>query len=238
MLVTALGVLSLVLGTVIAWYALRSLVVVPKLLRADVTPPADIEPDNSFVVCRGTATATDDAVASPFTGTRCVGFEFAVSERQPGPLPPWFVASIDDGVSSIPFRLSGQAGDIDVNPPSRRFSLDTNATVIKAGSNETPPKRTQQFVEKHDRLNPVAGWISMIPGMGTRRYVERRIDPNEEYLIAGQTAQRNGKTELTGNLVITNKSLRQFVLSRLKRAAFPALVATFFVAVGGALLLV
>jgi len=44
------------------------------------------------------------------------------------------------------------------------------------------------------------------PGLGTRRYVERRIAPGEEYLIAGHTERQQNEILLEGDLVITDRS--------------------------------
>ncbi len=233
MLLTAFGAILLILGLAIDWYGLRPLVVLSKILRSETVTPSAVSADDTFVVCRGNATATETTIAGPFTGTRCLGFEFEVTERQPfGIGIPWFHAHLDDGVSAVPFCLQDEQDSLNVDPSSRRFALDTDSTVVTIGARETPPERIQQFVEKHDRLAPVASWLKQVPGLGTRRYVERRIDPDEEYIIAGQTESRQGEAVLAGDLVITDQSPRQLTTTRLQTAAFPLLVAVIFVCTG------
>jgi hypothetical protein len=238
MLLTLFGAALFALGLAMAWYGLRPLVVVSKLLRTDPVSPSAVPADDSFVVCRGTATPSEGTVAGPFTGERCLGFEFEVSERQPfGIGIPWFRAYVDDGVSALSFRLRDERGHVEVTPSSRRFSLDTDSTVITVGSRETPPERIQGFVDGRDRLSPVADWLTLIPGLGKRWYVERRIDPDEEYIVAGRTEVKQGKPTFSGDLVITDRSPREFALARLRAAAFPLLVSALFLGAGSFVIL-
>lgn len=233
MLVTVLGVVLLATGVAFGWYGLRPLVVLPKLLRTEPVTPSGVSTEDSFVVCRGTATAAKSTVAGPFTGTRCLGFEFEVTERQPFAVGiPWFRSYVDDGVATVPFRLQDDRGTLEVSPSSRRFSIDTESTVVTVGSREAPPERIQRFIDGRDRLSPVAGWLELIPGMGTRWYVERRIDPGEEYVMAGQVEREHGDTTLAGDLVITDKSPKQVAATRLKAAVFPLFIAVIFAAAG------
>ncbi|WP_096389832.1 hypothetical protein [Halopenitus persicus] len=236
MLLTVLGVGAVALGLAIAWYGLRPLLVVPRVLRSGPRDPSDVTADGSVAVCRGRAAASTGTVPAPFTGSPCLGFEFEVTERQPfGVGLPWFRAHLDDGVATRRFTLEGSGGGIDVAPSSKRFTLDTASTVVTVGTDETPPDRIRRFVDVRDGLAPVAGWIAAIPGLGARRYVERRIEPGTEYLIAGRTG-RTDRTEdelaLTGDLVITDRSPARFALVRLWNAALPTLVAAVFVGAG------
>lgn len=240
MLLTVLGAMLAGLGLAMGWYGLRPLAVVPKLLRTDPVAPSAVSSGaaDSFVVCRGTATPAESTAAGPFTGERCLGFEFEVSERQPfGIGIPWWFVHLDDGVATVPFRLQDDRGSVNVDPSSRRFSLDTGSTMLTVGARVTPPDRVREFVDGRADLPPVAGWLKLIPGMGTRRYVERRIDPGEEYVVARRTETRDGTTVLAGDLVISDRSLRGLVRARLKSALFPLFVASLFVWAGAVALL-
>lgn len=102
---TVFGFVLLALGGAIGWYGVRPLVVVPKLLRATVCDVGDIPADDAFVVCRGTVSETGESVQAPFTGSRCFGFEFEVTERQPfGIGIPWFQAHVVDGDRQFGFE--------------------------------------------------------------------------------------------------------------------------------------
>jgi len=233
MLYTVVGIGFVVLGLAIGWYGLRPLAVVPSVLRATVQDPSEVTESDSVIACRGVANRSSETLSAPFTGTRCLGFEFEVTERQPfGVGVPWFQAYLDDGVATRPFTLNGPAGSLNVVPSAKRFALDTESTVLTVGASETPPERIQRFVDARDELGPVAGWVQAVPGLGTRRYVERRIDPGETYLIAGPTKRQQGEVVLTGDLVITDRTPKRFTLARLRKAAFPTVIAVVFVVAG------
>lgn len=220
------------LGVAIGWYSLRPLVVLPQLLRSEVTEPSAVSTADDFVVCRGTATVSERTLAAPFTDRDCLGFEYEVTERQLfGGGLPWHQAYLDDGVATVPFSLTGEHGTVDVDPSTRRFSVDTDSTVITVGASETPPAKIQRFVDVRG-LRPVSSWLTAVPGLGSRRYIERRIDPDEEYVIAGHAEHRQGKLALTGDLVITNQSPRRLAVTRLWTATIPLLIAAVFVGIG------
>ncbi|MWV65519.1 hypothetical protein GRS48_11920 [Halorubrum sp. JWXQ-INN 858] len=233
MLLTLAGLGFVALGVAIGWYGLRPLAVVPSVLRANIRDPSEVTDTGAFVVCGGVGTVSSETVTAPFTGTRCLGFEFEVTERQPlGIGVPWFQAHLDDGVATRPFTLDGPTGTLHVVPAAKRFALDTESTVVTVGATEAPPERIQRFVDVRDGLGPVAGWVKAVPGLGLRRYVERRIDPGEEYLVAGRTERRQNETVLAGDLVITDRSPRRFAIARLRMAAFPTLIAAISIVAG------
>ena len=232
MLFTVFGIVFIALGLAIGWYGMRPLVVVPNLLRVTVEDPSEIS-EEGFVVCRGIASQSTETIRAPFTGTECFGFEVEVTERQPFGLGiPWFQTRLDDGVGTRPFTLDSPTGSLTVDPSTKRFALDTESTVITVGPNEPQPERIQRYVDRRERLEPVSEWLGLIPGLGTRRYIERRIDPGEEYLVAGRTDRQQGDIILAGDLVITDRSPRRFAITRLWTAAFPTLIALIFVGAG------
>ncbi|GAB7009114.1 hypothetical protein [Halorubrum trueperi] len=233
MLYTVVGGGFIALGLAIGWYGIRPLAVVKRVLRANVHDPNEVTDTGSFVVCRGVVNESSEILTAPFTGLRCLGFEFEVTERQPfGIGIPWFQAHLDDGVATRPFTLDGPTGSLDIVPSARRFALDTESTVITVNASETPPERIQRFVDVRDELEPVARWVRMFPGLGTRRYTERRIAPGEEYLVAGRTERQQNEVVLVGDLVITDRSPRRFAFTRLRSAVFPTVIALVFVAAG------
>jgi hypothetical protein len=233
MLYTVGGVGFIALGVAIGWYGLRPLTPVPRVLRATVQDPSEVTDAESVAVCRGVANESSETLSAPFTGSRCLGFEFEVTERQPfGIGVPWVRAHLDDGVATRPFTLDSPSGTLTVVPSAERFALDTESTVITVGAGETPPERIRRFVDVRDKLEPVARWMRLVPGLGTRRYVERRIDPGEAYLVAGHTERQQNEIVLAGDLTVTDRSPRQFALARAWRAVFPTVIALVFVGVG------
>ncbi|AUX09301.1 E3 Ubiquitin ligase [Halalkaliarchaeum desulfuricum] len=233
MLYTIVGLGFIAIGFAIGWYGVRPLMVVPSVLRATVQAPSEVTESDSFVVCQGIANKSSETITAPFTGMRCLGFEFEVTERQAfGVGVPWFQVHLDDGVATHPFTLDDPAGGLIVVPSSKRFVLDTESTVFTVDATESLPERIQRFVDVRDGLEPVAGWVRAVPGLGARRYIERRIDPGEEYLIAGVTKRQQNEIVLTDNLVITDRSPRWFALARLRRATFPTVIALVLVVAG------
>lgn len=238
MLLTVLGGATLLLGLAMGWYGLRPLAVVPKLLGTEVRKPGSLRATGEFVVCRGRATVDGETLSAPFTGTECLGLEFEVTERQPFGIGwPWIAAHLDDGVATVPFALAGERGDVHVDPSPRRFGLEVDDTVVKVGADETPPDRIRRFLEARGGLPDTPEWFRSIPGLGTRRYVERRIDPGEEYVVAGRIERRDGDVAFGGDLVIADRSPASVVRGRLLAAAFPLLVSVAFLVAGGWLLL-
>jgi len=115
------------------------------------------------------------------------------------------------GSGSRGFRpISTAGGDASVHP--QRSGRDSRCRPIRQTVRarygidchhrrwqETPPERIQRFVDVRDELEPVARWVRIILGLGTRRYVERRIAPGEEYLIAGHTERQQNEILLEGD---------------------------------------
>ncbi|ATW89239.1 hypothetical protein halTADL_2507 [Halohasta litchfieldiae] len=232
MWVVALSIVFVGLGLAVGWFGLRPLTVVVPLVRNEVQDPSAVSESDGFVVCRGTATENGESFAAPFTGRDCLGFEFEVTERQLAWIGlPWSNNHLDDGVATTPFALDGAYGTVAVDPSSRRFSLDTESAVISVDSHETPADRIQRFLDVRE-IQPVARWLAAIPLFGTRRFIERRVDPGEEYVIAGRVEHRQGTMAFTGDLVITDQSPRQLAVTRLWSSMFPLLIAAVFVGSG------
>ena len=237
MWITAITVVIVLVGLAIGWVALRALAVVPRLVRSEIQEPSTVS-EGPFVVCRGTATEGDEGpITAPFTGRECLGFEFAVTERQLSTVgAPWSHEYLDDGVATTTFELDDEHGFVAVDPSPRCFSLEAEPTVITVGTKETPPNRIQRFLNVRD-LPPVARWPAVLPFFGSRRFVERRIDPGEAYLVAGSVDHRAGRPMFMGDLVISDRSPRRIALGRLRSAVLPLVVAVVFVGTGVANLL-
>lgn len=233
---TVVGSLLVVAGLGFAWYGFRPLVVLPRLLRAEVVAPSGVSADSSFAVCRGRAESAGESLDAPFTGARCLGVEYEISERQltPSEIPlTW--TRLDDGVATVPFDLRGDAGRVRVDPESRRFSLDAEGETIAVPAGERPPERIASFLAVREGVGPAsAGRLSAL-GVGARRYTERRVDPDEPHVVAGRPERRDGRTVLAGPLVITDGSPRTVAQRRLRAAAFPLVAAALFCVLGAGL---
>lgn len=236
---TVAGGVFVALGVAFAWYALRPLAVVPRLLRASVTDPSAVESDAEFAMCRGRAESAGESFAAPFTGTECLSVEYEIDERELTPSEiPFTWSRMDDGVATAPFDLRDDPdrGAVRVAPDSRRFALDTASETIAVSAGDDPPERVRSFVEARGELSPVSGGLLSSLGIGSRRYTERRVDAGGTYLVAGRPEYDEGRTVLTDPLVITDRSPWGVAVSRLRTAAFPLVVALLFCGVGAVLL--
>lgn len=244
-----LGAIFLLGGVAFGWFAVRRLAVLPRLLRADVVGPSSVSSDAEFVVCRGRAESTGETLAAPFTGERCLGLEYEVSEREltPSEIPlSW--TKLDDGVATVPFELSDDYGRVRVAPESRRFRLDADSETLTVAAGDDPPERIRSFLEARGEISPTSGGVlstgSGLPverifsvfGVGTRRYTERRIALGEECVVAGRPAHEDGSVAVTDPVVIADRSPRGVAAARLQAAAFPIVAAVAFLAVGAGLL--
>ncbi|MDR5671666.1 hypothetical protein RH858_00655 [Halalkaliarchaeum sp. AArc-GB] len=237
MFATVTGLVVIALGLAMAWYGSRSLVVVPKLFAAEIREPGKLRATGEFVACRGRAVAVGETIEAPFTGADCLGLEYEVTERHPfGIAWPWTDAYLDDGVATTAFDLESDRGTIRVDPSPRRFSLDLPGEVVTADADGGVPDRVRRFLEARN-VPDAPEWLQSIPGLGRRRFVERRIDPGTEYVVFGRIERRDGTVALEGDLVIGEESPSKIAKARIRSAAFPLLVSLSFLIGGGWLLL-
>lgn len=234
---TVVGAVFVVLSLPFGWYALRPLGVLPRLLRTTVVGPSSVASDTEFAVCRGRVESAGKSFSAPFTGTECVGVEYEIDERQlTASEIPFTWTELDNGVATAPFDLRGDHGRVRVTPESRRFTLDTDHETITVSAGEDPPKQIRSFIEERNEISPTSGGLLSSLGIGTRRYTERRIDPDATYLVAGRPEYEDGRVVLTGPLVITDRSPWAVALSRLRDAAFPLAIALLFCGFGAVLI--
>ena len=236
MFTTVAGLAVIALGLAIGWYGSRPLFVVPRLLATEVREPGTLRATGEFVACRGHAVAVGETIEAPFTGADCLGLDYEVTERQPfGIAWPWADAYLDGGVATTAFDLESDRGTIRVDPSSRRFTLDVPGEVVTVDADGGPPDRVRRFLEARN-VPDTPEWLRSIPGLGRRRFVERRIDPGGEYVVLGRIERREGTVALGGDLVIGEGSPSKIAKARIRSAAFPLLVSLSFLIGGGWLL--
>lgn len=234
-----IGSLLVLLGIAFGWYALRPLVALPRLLRADVVGPSSVTSDSDFAVCQGRAESVDESLTAPFTGKRCFGVEYEITERELTPSEiPFTWTRLDDGVAAVPFELADEYGRVRIAPGSDRFGLDTESETTTVPAGDEPPEQIRSFVTARGEIAPVSDGPLSILGIGARRYTERRVDPDGSYVVAGQPEYEDGSVVFTDPVVIADRSPRAVARSRLVAAAFPLFVAVLFCVVGAGLLVV
>lgn len=234
-----LGVVLLALGVFSVFLGLRLMWSLPKLLRTPIRRPSSLSPRDGFVVCRGHATEYADTVSAPFTGTECLGYTYTVAERYPSLAAlPGLYTPLKSGARAIPFSLEGKQGSIEVEPSGRRFSLDTNRTVFSVSAGGDPPTRIREFFGDSEQLPPSPGWVQYIPFLGVRRFTECRVDPGEEYVIAGTVENRDGTVVIGGSIIVSTGSMTSSGMSRFLRGLIPLVSGIVLIAAGGWLILV
>jgi len=235
-IVAILGGVILLSGVAFGWYGLRSLTVVPRLLGTEPVDPASVSSDDDFVVCRGRTQSVGESLNAPFSGTECLGLEYEISERRlTADEIPFTWSHLDDGVATVPFELRDDGGRVRVEPESKHFRLDTASETVTVSAGDDPPEQIRSFVAARG-MSPTAGGLLSSLGIGTRRYTERRVDPEETHVVAGPPEYRDGRVVLADPAVIADRSPMGVVRRRLRVAAFPLVAAAAFLLAGAGLL--
>jgi len=160
-------------------------------------PPSETQVTNtgSFVVCCGIANESAEALTTPFTGSRCLGFEFEITGTATvRDQDPWFQAYLDGGVATRPFTLNGRPGlSMSSHPPngsrSIRNRLSSPSVAVKRRPSASTVRRRAET-----NSNPLRD------GYGLSRDSGRGATSNvgslpARYLIAGHTErQQNGSS--------------------------------------------
>ncbi len=239
MIASILGGVLLLGGVAFGWYGLRPLTVVPRLLRTEPVGPAAVSSDDEFVVCRGRAQSVGESLSAPFSGEACLGLEYEISERQlTADEIPFAWTRLDDGVATVPFELRDDGGRIRVESESKHFRLDTASETVTVPAGDDPPERVRSFVAARGDFPPTTGGFLSSLGIGTRRYTERRVDPDQSHVVAGRPEYRDGRVLLADPAVIADRSPKAVVRRRLRAAAFPLVAAVAFLLAGAGLLAV
>lgn len=238
-MLSILGGVFLLGGVAFGWYGLRSLTVVPRLVGTEVVTPVAVSTDADFVVCRGRTQSVGESLTAPFTSEQCLGLEYEISERELTPSEiPFTWTKLDDGVATVPFELRDDGGRVRVEPESRRFRLDTESETVTVSAGDEPPERIRSFLSARGQLSPTSGGLLSPLGIGTRRYTERRIDPEETHLVAGRPERRDGRVVLADPDVIADTSPKTVARRRLRAAAFPLVAALGALVLGAGLLVI
>ena len=238
MIGTVAGLVLIAIGLAIGWLGSRPLHAVPRLLATEIRNPRTLRATGEYAACKGTANAVGETIEAPFTGTDCLVLQYEVTERQPfGIALPWIDAPLEEGIGTTEFDLVCNRGTIRVDPTPSRFTLEVPRDVVTFGTDGGPPDRIRQFLEARN-VTAEPEWLRSLPGFGRRRFVERRVDPGEEYVVLGRIERRDGTVALGGDIVIGNGDLSDVVTARLRSTVVPILVSLSFLIAGGWLLLV
>lgn len=144
-------------------------------------------PNGGSVELVGTAEPGEKTLASPFTDTECLLYEYEVDEeRHSNQGRSW--ATIASGTRLLPFRLEDDTGSVLVEPAGADLRLGREST-IRVDGGERPPEAIAGFIERDDRVDDQDRSIDLklfeVQTGKDRRYVERRLDVGETVHVLG-----------------------------------------------------
>jgi hypothetical protein len=237
-------------GVAVVGYAVRELLLAVRLARTDPTPVADVPNTSGSVEVEGVARSAGETVTTPFTGTEALACEWTVEElRHDDDGAEW--VDIASGVQRVPFRVDDGTGSVLVYPAGADLRL-ARAARIEVDGGDRPPERIQRFIDADDRVDAedtaleLAG-LRLVTG-ADRRYVERRLDPDEQVYVFGRVrydttvSERAGEVnaviEPGGRFVVADTDDRGATRRVVRDALVPLVVGLCFVAGGVALAVV
>jgi hypothetical protein len=196
-----LGLFALV-GLAVVGYAGRELWVAWRLHRTDPVAVADVPNLSGTVEVQGRARIAEGTVTAPFTGTESLACEWRVEEeRHDDDGSDW--VDIASGVRKVPFRVEDDTGSVLVYPAGADFRLSRDARIHVDGG-ERPPEHVQRFIESDDTVDDentgieLAGF-RLVTG-NDRRYVEHRLDPDEQVYVYGTVRYDPSVSERAGEV--------------------------------------
>lgn len=157
--------------------------------RGDTDDVLDAERADGPVELEGSASPVDGTVTSPLTGTECLAYEYEVTEyRSSGKNSSW--RTVDEGSDGVPFRLDDGTASVRVDPEGAEFALSTERRIEVDGG-DPEPDAVRSFLATHSDLESESGSMDLgvveIATGNDRRYHERRLDPEEEAYVLGQS---------------------------------------------------
>lgn len=143
----------------------------------------------------GTVEPDREVLESPFTGTACVAYEYAVEEKRRkthstgnGSSTRTTWETIDSGRAAVPFRIDDGSGSALVDPDGADFRLSGEGAIRVRGG-ERPPEPIARFVRENEDVSDENRSIGIGPlefATGRdRRYRERRLDVGETVHVLG-----------------------------------------------------
>jgi hypothetical protein len=234
----ALGAL---LVAVIGGYGLHELW---RSYRIYAREPDDVmdAPSGGRIELEGTARPAAGTVQGAFTGEESLLCEYAVEEyRSSGKSSSW--QTIDEDTIAVPFLVDDGTGTVLVEPAGVRTNLSRDARIEVDGGAE-PPARIRRFIEGNPDVDSENTSVDLkVIELNTgnkRRYVERRLDPDETVYVLGLVGPRLDADEDRSWVARLQDRVagREFVVSDADergaawRIAKPGLVALFIAALG------
>ena len=206
-----------IVGLAVVAFSAREFWLALRLHRTDPTPVADVPNRSGMVEVQGVARVAEETVTAPFTGTASLACEWTVEEEHHDDDGSHW-EDIASGTQRVPFRVDDGTGSVLVYPAGVDLRLGRDADIRVEGG-ETPPERIQQFIDAdaHDRVDDEdtafeLGGLRIATG-SDRRYVERRLDPDERVYVYGQVRYDTSVSERAGEVNAVIEPGNRFVVA-------------------------
>ena len=203
-------------GVAILAYGLREGLVGYRLRATDPTPVGDLANVSGAVEVTGTARSHDGTLEAPLTGTPCLAYRWAVTERRRDSDGDTTWTTIASGHSSVPFRVDDGTASVLVDPARADLRL-AEAREIRVGSGERPPEAVRAFVEREPDVDAEYREFSVGPfdlsSGNARQYTESRLDPGEPVYVYGETTYAPGESREVGQVNARIEGGRPFVVA-------------------------
>lgn len=230
------GGFFLVLGSVVVAFSARYVWRALAVFRATAVDDPTGVPAGSLVRVSGAAeTDTAEPLIAPFSGRPCVTLRYAVEERRLSPFLLPSLVTIHERAAGDAFRVRTPAGAVAVTAPTHSVVVGRDV-VARVGRTEAPPPRVARFERETDVsgssvwrrppsvLRPVVDALSL----GTRRYVEDRVEPGDAVTVVGRVTDAGG----VDPLVVADRPRGATVVRMARTSLAGVLVGAFAFALG------
>jgi hypothetical protein len=190
-------------GLAVLAYGLREGLTGYRLHATEPTPVADVANVSGPVEVTGAARVHDGTVEAPLSGSACLVYEWEVVERRRDSDGDTTWRTVASGSGGVPFRVEDDTASVLVDPAGADLRL-AETERIRVGSGERPPERVRAFVEREPAVDSEYGEFSVGPfdlSFGNaRRYVESRLDPDEDVYVYGTPTYAPGESREVGQV--------------------------------------
>lgn len=185
------------------WYQARA--AVHSVVDATVTDSVaidEIAPDSEGVAVEGTAipvpNTETETLTAPFSGSDCLAYKYSVQEKKEPSNSShpssedgaWVIG--DEGRDAVTFVVDDSTGYLRIEPDNAEFQVETD--VYEHFPWRTLPTPISEYIDSSPAVERQDAVLTSVPIVGhlatwlkwtDRRFVEERLDPNQEVYVRG-----------------------------------------------------
>lgn len=185
------------------WYQARAAVhSVVDVTVTDTVAIDEITSDSEVIAVEGTAVPVPNTetatLTAPFSGTDCLAYKYSVQEKKEpsnSSLPSsedgaWVIR--DEGRDAATFMVNDSTGYLRVEPDGGEFQLESDA--YEHFPWRTLPNSISEYIDSSPAVERQDAVLTSVPIVGhlatwlkwtDRRFVEERLEPNQEVYVRG-----------------------------------------------------